>query len=282
MEQSLNLPGQAQSSTLSRIHEASAKFQRYKILLRRRWWFLLLTASIGVCVQALRITGRPQEFRSLAKLVAGGSLQSNNDYTWREQQQDFYGTIIETVESADMRRRALERVRALHPDLKDSDVEIRVAQTKGSAIFNIVATGAEPKYTKIFLDALLEEFIAFRQSIREQAQGRVIQTFLQEVVNKQKVMEDKNERLTKFASANNILTITNGNNAAAQFLNSLESQRETQRTQLAELKLFLNNVDAMIQTRSAASTRAPPRSLSRKGVANQGPRLKPPRTRATA
>ncbi len=249
MEQSLNLPGPAQSSTLNRIHEASAKFQRYKILLRRRWWFLLLTASIGVCVQALRITGRPQEFRSLAKLVAGGTLMSNNEFTWKEQQQDFYGTIIETVESADMKRRALERVRALHPDLKDSDVEIRVAQTKGSAIFNILATGSEPRYTKIFLDALLEEFIAFRQSIREQAQGKVIQTFLQEVVNKQKVMEDKNERLTKFASANNILTITNGNNAAAQFLNNLQSQRETQRTNLAELKLFLNNVDAMIQTR---------------------------------
>lgn len=249
MEQPLNLPGQAQSSTLSRIHEASAKFQRYKILLRRRWWFLLLTASIGVCVQALRITGRPQEFRSLAKLVAGGQLMNNGDFSWREQQQDFYGTIIETVESSDMKRRALERVRSLHPDLKDSDVEIRVAQTKGSAIFNILATGSEPKYTRIFLDALLDEFIASRQSIREQAQGKVIQTFLTEVVNKQKVMEERNERLTKFASANNILTITNGNNAAAQFLNTLQAQRETQRTTLAELKLFLDNVDAMMQSR---------------------------------
>lgn len=249
MEQSLNLPGPVQSSTLSRIHEASAKFQRYKILLRRRWWFLLLTASIGVCVQALRINGRPQEFRSLAKLVAGGQLMMNGDITWREQQQDFYGTIIETVESSEMKRRALARVRALFPDLKDSEVDIRVAQTKGSAIFNILATGSEPRYTKIFLDALLDEFIASRQSIREQAQGKVIQTFLQEVVNKQKVMEDKNERLTKFASANNILTITNGNNAAAQFLNNLQAQRETQRTLLAELKLALSNVDAAMQSR---------------------------------
>lgn len=263
MEQPLNLPGQMQSSTLNRIHEASAKFQRYKILLRRRWWFLLLTASIGVCVQALRITGRPQEFRSLAKLVAGGMLTSNNEYAWKEQQQDFYGTIIETVESSDMKRRALERVRALHPDLKDSEVEIRVAQTKGSAIFNILATGAEPRYTKIFLDALLEEFIAFRQTIREQAQGKVIQTFLQEVVNKQKVMDERNERLTKFASANNILTITNGNNAAAQFLVNLQAQRETQRTNLARLKLFLNNVDAMMQSRE--------RSLNSAAPANQAP-----------
>lgn len=249
MEQTLNLPGPIQANPLSRIHEASAKFQRYKILLRRRWWFLLLTASIGVCVQALRITGKPLEFRSLAKLVAGGQMVFNDSVTWREQQADFYGTIIETVESAEMKRRALERVRALNPDLKDSDVEIRVAQTKGSAIFNILATGSEPKYTKIFLDALLDEFISFRQSIREQAQGKVLQQFLQEVVTKQKVMDDSLDKLTKFRAANNIITITNGNNAAAQFLNSLQAQRETQRTTLEELKLAIANVNAAMEAR---------------------------------
>lgn len=249
MEQTLNLPGAVQSSPLSRIHEASAKFQRYKILLRRRWWFLLLTASIGVCVQALRITGRPQEFRSLAKLVAGEQMVISDLVKWEQMRQDFYGTIIETVESAEMKRRALERVRALNPDLKDSDVEIRVAQTKGSAIFNILATGSEPKYTKIFLDSLLDEFIAFRQSIREQAQGKVLQQFMQEVVSKQKIMEDRNERLKKFSAANNIITITNGNNAAATFLHNLEAQRETQRTVQEELKLALANVDAAMQAR---------------------------------
>ncbi|MDZ4404684.1 polysaccharide biosynthesis tyrosine autokinase [Prosthecobacter sp.] len=272
MEQTLNLPGQGQSSTLSRIHEASAKFQRYKILLRRRWWFLLLTASIGVCVQALRITGRPQEFRSLAKLVAGGQMVFNDSVSWREQQADFYGTIIETVESAEMKRRALERVRALNPDVKDSDVEIRVAQTKGSAIFNILATGSEPKYTKIFLDALLDEFISFRQSIREQAQGKVLQQFLQEVVTKQKVMEESLERLTKFRAANNIITITNGNNAAAQFLNNLQSLRETQRTILEELKLAIANVNAAMEARERMlNSGATPSSATAKTPENAQP-----------
>ncbi|MCA9458656.1 MAG: hypothetical protein KC587_18470, partial [Nitrospira sp.] len=272
MEQNLNLPGQAQSSTLSRIHEASAKFQRYKILLRRRWWFLLLTASIGVCVQALRITGRPQEFRSLAKLVAGGQMVFNDSVTWREQQADFYGTIIETVESAEMKRRALERVRALNPDVKDSDVEIRVAQTKGSAIFNILATGSEPKYTKIFLDSLLDEFIAFRQSIREQAQGKVLQQFLQEVVTKQKVMEESLDRLTKFRMANNIITITNGNNAAATFLNNLQAQRESQRTTLEELKLAIANVNAAMEARERMlSTGASPTPAGSKAMDSTQP-----------
>lgn len=251
MEQNLSLPnaGQMQSSTLNRIHEASAKFQRYKILLRRRWWFLLLTASIGVCVQALTITGKPQVFRSLAKMVAGGRMVAGSDYKWEEQLQDFYGTIIETIESAEMIRKARERVHSLHPDLKDSDVEIVVRQTKGSAIFNILATGSEPKYTQIFLNALLDEFIAFRQIIREQAQGKVLSTFLQEVVNKQKTMEEKNEAFNKFSAANNILTITNGNNEAASFLTALKAQREAKRTALAEIDLAITNVSVAMQNR---------------------------------
>ncbi len=159
----------------------------------------VLGASVGVCLQALRITGRPQEFRSLAKLVAGGpavtGAAKEPSFDWRDRIDDFYDTIIETLESAEMKRRALERVRALNPDLKDSDVEIRVAQTKGSTIFNILATGTEPKYTKIFLDALLDEFIAFRQAIREQSQGKELQQVLQELVAKQKFMEEASAQL---------------------------------------------------------------------------------------
>jgi len=271
MEQNLSLPGgQVQSSTLNRIHEASAKFQRYKILLRRRWWFLLLTASIGVCVQALTITGKPQIFRSLAKLVAGGRMVANGDLQWQEQLSDFYGTIIETIESAEMIRKARERVHALHPDLKDSDVEIRVAQTKGSAIFNILATGSEPKYTQIFLNSLLDEFIAFRQSIREQAQGKVLSTFLQEVVNKQKVMEEKSDLLQRFCSANNILTITNGQNEAAYFLTQLKGQRETQRTALSEIDMAVQDVKAAMQNRERLATATATNAAGGGAASNKG------------
>jgi uncharacterized protein involved in exopolysaccharide biosynthesis len=150
----------------------------------------LFGASLGVCYQALPITSKPQEYRSLAKLVADGQMTFKGSPASREQQADFYGTIIETLESAEMKRRALERVRALHPEIKEVDVEIRVTQTKGSAIFDILANGTEPKYTQIFLDALLDEFIAFRQNTREQSQGPEYQQFLQIVATQRKKMED--------------------------------------------------------------------------------------------
>jgi hypothetical protein len=93
---------------------------------------------------------------------------------------DFYGTIIESLESAELNRKAAERVHAIHPDLKDSGVEIRVVQTKGSAIFNILATGSEPKFTQIFLNALLDEFMNFRRQIAEKGRGEFADIQIQE------------------------------------------------------------------------------------------------------
>lgn len=148
----------------------------------------VLGASLGVCFQALRITGKPQEFRSMAKLVAA---YPRKDFQYEfSDNNDFYGTVIETIESADMKRRALERVRALHPELKEIEVQVRVTMTRGSGVFNVLAVGDEPRYTKIFLDALLEEFISFRQSMREQSQNKVVQAFLLGIVNAQKRMEE--------------------------------------------------------------------------------------------
>lgn len=197
--------------------------------------FALAAAGLGVTLQAHRISSRPQEFRSLAKLVAGGQIVSNENIAWREQQEDFYGTIIETIESAEMKRRALERVRALNPNLKDCDVDIRVARTKGSAIFNILATGPEPKYTRIFLDALLDEFIAFRQSIREQAQGKVLQQFLQEVVTRQKRMEDSTAALEKIRAKVDSLSLKSDLERLIMRLNVLRNQRDDLRLELKPL-----------------------------------------------
>jgi beta-lactamase regulating signal transducer with metallopeptidase domain len=223
--------------------------QRVEALLRTNRWrgrigfgAMVLLALLGLALAVLvattfEFTPKKPGYRSLAKLVAGARMVANTEVQWQEQLQDFYGTIIETLESVELHRKARERVKALHPELKkDHEVEIRVAQTQGSAIFNILATGDDPEYTKVFLNALMDEFIAFRQSIREQAQGKVLATFLQEVVNKQKVMDEKRELLAEFSRKNNSLTVTNTNHETAQFLTHLKALRETLCTELAELE----------------------------------------------
>jgi hypothetical protein len=142
------------------------------------FFVILFCASVGVCVAALKITSKPRQYISLAKLVSAPTMATSA--TNPKALEDFHGAIIETIESAEMRRRSLDRVRALYPDLKGSDVQIEVSQTRGSSIFNVRAFGTDPKYTKTYLDALLDEFIDFRVSssgenvtIMERASGAV-------------------------------------------------------------------------------------------------------------
>lgn len=243
------LPGQSASSNLSRINETSAKVQRYQMLLARRWWFLLLTASIGVCVAALWLMSKPITYTSIAKLVAGGRMVAQGELNWQETMQDFYGTIIETLESTDLKKKALDRVHALHPEMKDAEVEIKVTQTRGSAIFNVFAIGAEQKYTKIFLEALIDEFVLFRQQIREQGLERALDSFTELVVKKSKELEERGAKLEAFRKDNNIVTLTNGNNEAAAFLTSLKFKRNNLETDLNDITLALEDVDLAMTKR---------------------------------
>ena len=256
MEPTLALPGQ--SSTLSRIHETSAKFQRYKILLRRRWWFLLLTASIGVCVQALRITSKPQSYVSLAKLVAGGRMQmGGSGVGYQEYLNDFYGTIIETIESSEMRKHALDRVRLLFPDLKEADVEVRVSQNKGSAIFNVAVIGSDREYSQVFLNALLDEFKAFREMNREQQRNKAVQALAEDVVKADKEVRENADKLASFEKLHNVVVISQNQNEAAQMLSQFNREREALRVHLTEVEMALKDVDAaMLQKEAMASGQA--------------------------
>ena len=167
-------------------------------------WLVILGASIGVCVQAVKITGKKPQYISIAKLVATGQMEVGTSGTRRDFLQDFYGTIIETLGSSEMRRRALDRLRALHPDLKESEITIKVTQNKGSSIFHVRAFGSEPKYTRYFLDSLLDEFMAYRNQIKGQNRNMALTTLHEDVIRREKTLKEKQEKLTRFKAENNV------------------------------------------------------------------------------
>lgn len=157
------------------------------------FWIILACGFLGGVFLGVRWQARqPQdirpEFRSLARLVVTWDQGAKDGD--QAVSADFYGTCIEALESAEMKRRALERVRILNRDLKEQDVDIRAARKPGSGIISVLATGDEAKYTRVFLDALLDEYLSSLQSVREARQGRVLQVSLEEVVALQKSMEE--------------------------------------------------------------------------------------------
>ncbi|CAN5903984.1 hypothetical protein BH11VER1_BH11VER1_34580 [soil metagenome] len=122
------------------------------------WWIPLLLASVAVSVQASRVTARSTEYRTIGRIVAQRAPAELLAAASKQ-------TPTETLESGELKLRTWERMRELHPELKKADVKILVTQIKGSSILNVSSTGSDPKYTRYYLEAFLDEFIGLRKEM---------------------------------------------------------------------------------------------------------------------
>jgi len=153
------------------------------------WFCITFGAALGLFYQVFQLLTVPQ-FHCVAKLVASPTFMAfkpeDNGFSDHDPwvATTFAATLVETLESPELRRRARERVRALNPELAESEVRINAAQSKGSAIFNVVASGTDGIYVRTYLNALLDEFIAFRQAIRSQSQSRFFKRLFDEFEEK--------------------------------------------------------------------------------------------------
>jgi hypothetical protein len=144
----------------------------------RSWVFVTMAivmvifgAWVGITAQALRIKGKSQRFISQAKLVSDSDNISYGNRYQDYMPPDFYSAVIDTVKSSELRRRAFERLQISTCDMNRIAVEVRVAQEKGSRVFTVRAFSSDPKFTRRFLDALLDECVAFYEKSRQQSKG---------------------------------------------------------------------------------------------------------------
>ncbi len=126
-----------------------SRFSRYRKLLRRRWWVLFLTTSIGICVAAWMLYNRPPSFESNSRMMVSGQIRLQEGSTYSEEVMNFYGTQVELMQSGQVRQRAIARVQALKPDRSPAPVILQVIQPARTSIFILRATGSDAGWTPV-------------------------------------------------------------------------------------------------------------------------------------
>ncbi len=155
--------------------------------------WILCGALGGMLIQSLRFALAKQQYQSQATLMVTGTEKGSPGKdrcfeTAPGEAISLAATIIETLASPEMRRRALERMRALNPELKECEVTVRCSQLSDSGLFQVSAIGEDKVYIRYFLNAELDEFLAFRQSFRSQAQAKFFSGLFEEFAKKQKAV----------------------------------------------------------------------------------------------
>lgn len=207
-------------------------------------WIPILFALIAICWQALRITGQPTEYVALGKIVRGhqGPVITH-EWDWLDP--NFYSTQIEIIKSSDLHLLALERVRSLHFELSEIDIKIQVNHTKGSTILNVTGTGREPKYTRFYLDALLDEYIAFQKALIEKTTGSYINRVVDEVLTHAKQVKECAREIELFDKQNDIMFNENEHERLVRKASKLQGDIETLKLSNAE-EAKLNSVKVQL------------------------------------
>lgn len=202
------------------------RVQRFLRLLKRRWWVVMLTMSVGLAAAAWYVSQLPAAYLSQARMMVSGkiNLPEASSTMYSEEAANFFGTQIELMQSGDVKNRAQERVLALSPELQPLPVNLQVGQQPKTSIFVLRATGPDPVYTQKFLNACMDEYIKVKKSMRSQKSDSTESALGGELVRLEKELREGDEELLAFQKENNIGYLKEEGNSAAAYLSSLNRE----------------------------------------------------------
>jgi hypothetical protein len=138
----------------------------YAIFAAGRLWLLPLLLSLGMGVALWEKSKEPTIYVSHARMMVKGKFDLPKGTVHPEEVAEFYAMQIEIMQSDEMQRLAAARLSAAHPEWPVQPVRISAVWEGGTTFCLLTASGTEPRYTRAFLDALMAEYIDFKEPMR--------------------------------------------------------------------------------------------------------------------
>lgn len=203
--------------------------RRFLSYLRERWWVVLICMVLTLGSMLAYETVRSDTYESVAQLLIG-DVQVNMANLFTEDPLNYFGTQIELLKSSRLQGAAARKA-GVPPSTDEKDrIRLQVARPLGTAILQLQATGANPGLTKGFLDALIEEYLAFKKETRNSTTEDLVISLNDQLAKRETTLKSEQEKWVEFQRTNNFAVIEEEGKAAGLYLAELNLQ-------LAKLRL---------------------------------------------
>lgn len=251
------------------------RWQRLIPSLRRKWWILLLTTLPLVGGATYFTLTQKVSYVSRSTAWVRGKMRVADVGAYTEDGQTFFGTQIQLLQSDRLRERAMERLKATLPDLKTPKTEdglvvlpvVRVIQAPKSSVFVMECSSPSAAYAKAYLDALMDEFLAYKKEVRTATSGDALASVSAQVYKQETELKLEQEKVTAFTKENNIALLEEDLRGGGGQLAQLNGQ-------IAMLKLELQLLNASAVEKKAglgALTNATDAPLNLEGAISLSP-----------
>ncbi|MBE0545469.1 MAG: polysaccharide biosynthesis tyrosine autokinase [Verrucomicrobia bacterium] len=212
---------------------------RYAALLRKCWWVLALTLIAGLGIQGYRLYTAPVTYLSVARMIVSIKIQNlPAGAVYTEELSNFLGTQQALMKSGTVVDRAMSRVRAALPNLNASPVDLQINVSPKTTIFNLIATGGEPEYTRAFLDACIEEYGNLKKEMRMSTSDTTLAGILAQLISLERDLMKQEAELLDFQASNSVVFLQEQGNSAGSYLVQLNQRHALLKTELQLLNLL--------------------------------------------
>ncbi len=246
-----------------------ARVYRYSLLLRKYWWLPLMILSASLLVQGVRYFLSEPLYVSTGRMMVAPRIMTKESAVYTEELTNYFGTQVSLMQSEEIKRRAARTVEASHPDLKGFNAELGVQQEPKASIFILRVTSADPKYSQLFADACMSEFLEFKRDMRGETSQKTVDAVAKQLTELEKAIADLDTKIFEFKQENNIIFLQEQGNYVGSYLVDLNKQ-------LAELKkesqlLDLMNIDQTLERQAQGAEGVPTKDGSGSAALMEGP-----------
>lgn len=229
--------------------------RRLLTALKTRWWIPLVTMALATVSGAFYVAQMPPpNYVSVAKMWVAGKVKIPEGSAYMEEQNQYYGTQAELMQSKTVIQRAHSRVAAQHPDLKYTPIVVRVAKSPQASIFILQATGADPTYPRLFLEALMEEFLMFKREAKNETSEGAMALVAQQKIKSEEDLRAATNAFEEFTAQKPMAVMQEEESSAKQAFSRWHRELQERKVELATINslIALDEMPEDRRPRSAA------------------------------
>src|ERR1039458_6159843 len=151
-----------------------ARVYRYRNLLFKQWWVLILCLGLALGAEMLHLRYTPTLFVSVGQMIVSIKLNIQQGSLYTEELGNFLGTQAALMQGNEVLNRARERVAGQNPGVTPKPVALQVSVLPKTTIFILRATGGNPEYTKAYLQACMDEYRNLKKGMTEHASDTTV------------------------------------------------------------------------------------------------------------
>ena len=182
--------------------------RRFLSYLRERWWVVLICMVLTVSTVLTYETVRTEKFTSSAQLYLTGDAQVNNVASlFNEESLTYFGTQTELLKSAPLQSKAFEKAGVVIAPGKKPPIEFDVVQPLKTSILKLQALGPDPVKTQTYLQAVVEEYRAFKKQTRDATSEEIVDSLTDKLSKRESSLQEAQTNWAAFQKTNNVAVL---------------------------------------------------------------------------